>query len=52
MCGRRRFPTEAEAVTVAIGRARHVGPLRVYACPGCGGWHLTKRAEPPAEAVA
>jgi hypothetical protein len=26
----------------ALGRRE---PLRPYECPGCGGWHLTKRRE-------
>lgn len=39
-----RYRSENKAKTVA---KRLSIPLRVYACPHCFGWHLTKRLDPP-----
>jgi hypothetical protein len=46
MCGRkRRHPTQLDAIASAIRCSARAGhPLRVYACPDCGGWHLTRWA--------
>lgn len=44
-CGRKtRYGNRANAMRVARRRmAMGVPYLRVYHCPYCGGWHLTKR---------
>lgn len=43
-CGKRRCRTLDQAIAYALyltkSRAGH--PLRVYGCPACGGWHVTK----------
>lgn len=44
-CDRKlRYKSRIYAMCVAIHRV-HEGspPLRVYRCPQCGKWHLTKR---------
>lgn len=41
--GKKQYHTYSSAVSVAVQRSRHVGPLRVYRCPECKKWHLTKR---------
>ena len=41
-CGKRRHPTETSAIAAAIRLSRFNRPLRVYHCPACGHWHLTK----------
>ena len=44
MCeDKRRFAREGEAVTRAAELAARGLPMRVYACPHCGGFHLTSR---------
>ena len=41
-CGKARYRQEAHAHTVANAvRKEGRGQMRVYACPRCGGWHLT-----------
>jgi hypothetical protein len=41
---KRRYTTEAFAQRVAMRATRQRGtPLRVYPCPLCKGWHITKR---------
>lgn len=41
-----RYFDEISAVIVANKRAaRGAPPLRAYACPHCGGWHLTKKID-------
>jgi hypothetical protein len=44
-CGRKvRYRNKATAMRVAKKRiADGVPYLRVYYCPHCGGWHLTKK---------
>jgi hypothetical protein len=43
-CGKVRYTSEHKAIGAAIRSSRRGGlPLRVYQCPGCHGWHLTKR---------
>lgn len=43
--GKRRHPDELTAIASAIRcSARRGTPLRVYLCPDCDGWHLTRRA--------
>ena len=42
-CGKRRHPDQAAAIAAAIRLSRGRYPLRAYECPGCGGWHLSKR---------
>lgn len=43
-CGKARYATERQAIRVAMSSSRRSGlPLRVYRCPECKGWHLTKR---------
>lgn len=37
-----RFKSFGEAVAAALRVSRHAGPLRVYDCPDCPGWHLTR----------
>lgn len=41
--GRYRDDTEAKRVRRCCERSRGE-PLRVYECPRCGGWHLTRVA--------
>ncbi|AXR74281.1 hypothetical protein DCC27_008220 [Auritidibacter sp. NML130574] len=41
--GKRRYDDYGEAAGVALRRSRHAGSLRIYECPSCGSWHLTKR---------
>lgn len=42
-CGKRRHPTQIAAIAAALRLSRFNRPLRVYQCPDCGGWHLTKK---------
>ena len=43
-CGKRRCHTHEQAVAYALHLTRRCGhPLRVYECPTCSGWHVTKR---------
>lgn len=46
-CGKRRYSTPQEALNVASHRVGYRGTrtrlLRVYHCPACNGWHLTKQ---------
>jgi hypothetical protein len=48
-CSKRKFPSEAAALTALISAALSRSPnraeKRVYHCPDCGGWHLTKLDE-------
>jgi len=46
--GKLRFAAWDSALHAAVvsSRARKVG-LRVYSCPDCGGFHLTKRQATP-----
>lgn len=45
-CGKNRYASEREALEVAeqqeIIFANQGLKLKVYHCPFCGGWHLTK----------
>ncbi|PZU32768.1 MAG: hypothetical protein DI576_08445 [Actinomyces sp.] len=41
--GKRQYGDYGEAARVALRRSRYAGPLRIYECPLCGSWHLTKR---------
>ena len=46
-CGKTRYPDKRAAVSqknlIERGhRGHHPGKLRVYPCPACRGWHLTK----------
>lgn len=41
--GKRQYDDYSEAAHVALKRSRYAGPLRIYKCPSCGSWHLTKR---------
>lgn len=44
-CGKRRCKSYDQAIGYALHLTRRCGhPLRIYACPTCGGWHVTKRA--------
>lgn len=43
-CQKRGYPTQAAAIGVGLRASRKTGAaLRVYRCPACGAWHLTKR---------
>jgi hypothetical protein len=43
-CGKRRHINELSAIAAAIRLSgARATPLRVYRCPDCAGWHLTKR---------
>lgn len=44
-CGtKHRYRDELDAIGAAIRcSAKRGTPLRVYRCPDCGDWHLTKR---------
>lgn len=45
-CGKNRHIHESHAIRSAIASSRRGGlALRVYRCPGCKGWHLTKRRD-------
>ncbi|KAB1943091.1 hypothetical protein F8227_16020 [Brevibacterium linens ATCC 9172] len=49
--GKRQYGDYGDAARVALRRSRYAGPLRIYECPSCGAWHLTKRrswGKPPA----
>lgn len=49
--GKRQYDDYGDAAHVALRRSRYAGPLRIYECPSCGSWHLTKRrswGKPPA----
>ncbi|PAT04916.1 hypothetical protein CKJ85_01965 [Corynebacterium sp. NML 150383] len=49
--GKREYEHYDDAVHVALKWSRRAGPLRIYECPSCGSWHLTKRPDwgkPPA----
>lgn len=42
--GKRSYPDELRAIAAAIRCSAKRGvPLRVYECPSCHGWHLTRR---------
>lgn len=41
--GKRRHKTQTSAIAAALRLSRRGHPLRVYRCPTCGDWHLTKR---------
>lgn len=41
-CGKRAYPTYEAALHVVCLR-RSPYPLRIYQCPECSRWHLTKR---------
>lgn len=41
--GKRRHTSERSAIAAAIRLSRGNRPLRVYRCPLCKGWHLTKQ---------
>lgn len=44
VCDKPSYPTDLDAITVALKRSRRGGrPLRYYRCPAGLGWHLTKR---------
>ena len=44
-CGKKRYATKYEAERVAAHQKleNRAPNLRVYRCPDCGGWHLTKQ---------
>lgn len=42
-CGKRRHRSQMSAIAAAIRLSRNNVPLRVYQCPACHGWHLTKK---------
>lgn len=43
-CGKVRYTSERTAIRRAIASSRRAGlALRVYRCPDCEGWHLTKK---------
>jgi len=45
-CGKRRCATKADAITYVLYLARKTAdPLRIYPCPKCDGFHLTKLPE-------
>lgn len=45
-CGKRRCASKEQAVAYVLHLARRTtDPLRVYLCPACAGWHVTKRPE-------
>lgn len=49
--GKLQYEDYGDAVRVAVMRSRYAGPLRIYECPSCRSWHLTKRRNcdsPPA----
>ena len=53
MCASKRFyRTEGRALRAKkkCERSRPGTKLRIYACPFCLGWHLTKQSAPPAPA--
>lgn len=41
--GKRRHTSQRAAIAAAIRLSRNNVPLRVYRCPFCHGWHLTKQ---------
>lgn len=46
VCGKVRHTNQSAAIASAIRSSKRGGtPLRVYRCPGCKGFHLTKRPE-------
>lgn len=52
-CGKTRFPTASAAASELALIARYGDnggriPIRAYACPDCGGWHLTSWNSPDA----
>jgi hypothetical protein len=40
----KRMRTYEGAIAAAIRLSRHNVPLRIYPCPDCGTWHVTKRS--------
>lgn len=36
------YATWSEGVGAAVRVSRVLGPVRLYACPDCGRWHLTR----------
>jgi hypothetical protein len=43
--GKHRHPTWAATVGPALRAAKRSGrPMRIYHCPACGGFHMTKLA--------
>lgn len=46
--GKTRFDDPGSAYAAALRLSHTLGrPIRAYACPDCGGWHLTRRRNPP-----
>lgn len=42
--GKHRYPTWSAAVGPAVRSTQRAGrPMRIYRCPDCAGYHLTKR---------
>ena len=45
-CGKRRCATYEDALAYLLRLSRlSKDPLRIYECPTCSGWHLTKRPD-------
>ncbi len=45
-CGKRRCSTKDQALAYVLRLARvSADPLRIYLCPACAGWHVTKKPE-------
>ena len=44
MCERKiRYRKRTSALSAALRSARHTQQIRVYRCPLCNGWHLTRK---------
>jgi hypothetical protein len=43
--GKRRHLNQGAAIGSALRCSRRAGPLRVYLCPLCAGWHLTSKPD-------